>query len=161
MSDKTPEQLLAQAKERGAVLGGNTYFVFTTEEIQTFAALTANPSHALMPTISPQAGRALKECRDCFVTYNGSTSDANELARYVLELQAAWPQPKQPSQDAHLLKALRAAQRAIDSMKQTAETAGAGGDKRMLQEACESISNEGLAAFTAINAVISARGATK
>lgn len=60
---------------------------------------------------------------------------------------------------AHLLKALRAAQRAIGSMKQTAETAGAGGDKRMLQEACESISNEGLIAFTAINAVIFARGA--
>lgn len=54
------------------------------------------------------------------------------------------------------LDALTAAQRAINSMKVEAETAGAGGDQEMLQDACEQISNEGLAADTAIRAAIAA-----
>jgi hypothetical protein len=53
-----------------------------------------------------------------------------------------------------LLEALRQAQRVINSMKQEAETAGVCGDEQMLQEACETISNEGLAADMAIRAAI-------
>ena len=54
------------------------------------------------------------------------------------------------------LEALTDAKRAINSMKVEAETAGAGGDQEMLQDACEQISNEGLAADTAIRAAIAA-----
>lgn len=54
------------------------------------------------------------------------------------------------------LDALKAAKRAINSMKVEAETAGAGGDQQMLQDACETISNEGLAASTALDKAIAA-----
>lgn len=53
-----------------------------------------------------------------------------------------------------LLEALYAARMAIESMKQSAETAGAGGDEQMLQEACEEVSQEGLAASDAIRAAV-------
>lgn len=53
-----------------------------------------------------------------------------------------------------LRTALEEALRAINSMKVEAETAGAGGDEQMLQEACEVISNEGLAASMAIDAAL-------
>ena len=57
-----------------------------------------------------------------------------------------------PGALAGLLLALSNARMAIESMKQSAETAGAGGDEQMLQEACESISQEGLEASEAIRA---------
>lgn len=53
-----------------------------------------------------------------------------------------------------LVDALRTAKQYIESMKQTAETAGAGGDEQMLQEACESISQEGLQASQFIQALL-------
>lgn len=59
-----------------------------------------------------------------------------------------------PITAAGLVDALRTAQQYIESMKQTAETAGAGGDEQMLQEACESISQEGLQASQFIQAVL-------
>jgi hypothetical protein len=52
-----------------------------------------------------------------------------------------------------LLRALKAAQRAINSMKVEAET-GAQGDEQMMLEAAEQISNEGLAADMAIRETI-------
>ena len=58
------------------------------------------------------------------------------------------------SANAIALDALKAAKRAINSMKVEAETAGAGGDQQMLQDACETISNEGLAASTALDKAI-------
>ena len=54
-------------------------------------------------------------------------------------------------------EALRLAIRAINSMKNEAETAGAGGDEQMLQEACEIISTKGLEAITAIKAALEAK----
>lgn len=59
-----------------------------------------------------------------------------------------------------LLEALDAARMAIESMKQSAETAGAGGDEQMLQEACEEVSQEGLAASDAIRAAVQKWGRT-
>lgn len=53
-----------------------------------------------------------------------------------------------------LRDALQEAQRAINSMKAEAETAGAGGDEQMLQDAAEAISNEGLQADMAIRAAL-------
>lgn len=55
---------------------------------------------------------------------------------------------------AYLRAALTEANRAINSMKVEAETAVAGGDEQMLQEACETISNEWLAASMAIDAAL-------
>ncbi len=54
---------------------------------------------------------------------------------------------------AMLAEALRAAQRAIHSMKTEAETA-AQGDEQMMLEACEQISNEGLDAWMAIQTAL-------
>ena len=56
--------------------------------------------------------------------------------------------------ETELLAALEEVLRSINSMKVEAETAGAGGDEQMLQEACEVISNEGLAASMAIDAAL-------
>lgn len=53
-----------------------------------------------------------------------------------------------------LVQALIGAQRAINSMKVEAETA-AQGDEQMMLDACEQISNEGLEASLAIQAVLS------
>lgn len=60
---------------------------------------------------------------------------------------------EQPTQAEALRDALEAARRAIESMKVEAETA-AQGDEQMMLEACETISNEGLAATMAIRAVL-------
>ena len=56
-----------------------------------------------------------------------------------------------------LTMALINAQRAINSMKVEAETA-AQGDEQMMLEACETISNEGLQADTAIREALRQRG---
>lgn len=56
-------------------------------------------------------------------------------------------------QNGQLLKALKSAQRTINSMKVEAET-GAQGDERMMLEAAEQISKEGLAADMAIRETI-------
>jgi len=53
-----------------------------------------------------------------------------------------------------LVQALIGAQRAINSMKDEAETA-AQGDEQMMLDACEQISNEGLEASLAIQAALS------
>lgn len=59
---------------------------------------------------------------------------------------------------AALLAALEAAHDAITSMKVEAETA-AQGDEQMMLEACETISNEGLAASETIRAILSTAAA--
>jgi hypothetical protein len=70
------------------------------------------------------------------------------------KLYARPPAPKQGQKDSsRLRKALIRAQQAINSMKVEAETA-AQGDKRMMLEACETISNEGLQADMAIRGVL-------
>ena len=70
------------------------------------------------------------------------------------KLYARPPAPKQGQKDSsRLRKALIRAQQAINSMKVEAETA-AQGDKRMMLEACETISNEGLQADMAIRDVL-------
>lgn len=48
------------------------------------------------------------------------------------------------------VEALEHARAAISGMKTEAETAGAGGDEQMLQDAAETISNDGLEAETAL-----------
>lgn len=58
--------------------------------------------------------------------------------------------------ETELRAALIEARCAINSMKAEAEAAGAGGDEQMLQDACETISNEGLAASMAIDAALAA-----
>lgn len=55
--------------------------------------------------------------------------------------------------NAELVAALVAAQRAIDSMKNEAET-GAQGDEQMMLDAAEQISNQGLEAIMAIRATL-------
>lgn len=60
--------------------------------------------------------------------------------------------------NAALIAALEDAARAINSMKVEAETA-AQGDEQMMLEACEQISNEGLAASEAIRAAIASTAA--
>lgn len=57
-----------------------------------------------------------------------------------------------------LVQALIGAQRAINSMKDEAETA-AQGDEQMMLDACEQISNEGLEASLAIQAALSTAAA--
>lgn len=63
--------------------------------------------------------------------------------------------PAAAAQGDALVQALIGAQRAINSMKVEAETA-AQGDEQMMLDACEQISNEGLEASLAIQAVIDA-----
>lgn len=58
--------------------------------------------------------------------------------------------------ETELRAALIEARCAINSMKAEAEAAGAGGDEQMLQDACETISNEGPAASMAIDAALAA-----
>lgn len=58
---------------------------------------------------------------------------------------------------AGLIGALKDAQQAINSMKVEAETA-AQGDEQMILEACETISNEGLQADTAIRVALASHG---
>lgn len=84
---------------------------------------------------------------DCYGTVVMNESDFSELLN---EMEAA-------QKDAARYKiALVSAKQAINSMKVEAETA-AQGDEQMMLEACEQISNEGLAASIAIDAAMTSQ----
>lgn len=79
---KTPEQIIALAKERGAVLRGNTYFVFTPEELRAFAAAM---------TAAPQAAKEVCEagCTErCDAIKDGAGSECPASATFQLAVES-------------------------------------------------------------------------
>jgi hypothetical protein len=95
------------------------------------------------------------------VQFGVNTALAENFADYAdgttWKMWKAW-QAARRADEALMREALRVLENtraAISGMKAEAETAGAGGDEQMLQDAVETISNDGLEAETVLYAFIS------
>lgn len=119
-------------------------------------------SEAIKPTLLPCpfcGGEAREDAHaeDCYFTMHRrlNTAPGADLSLH-LEVLGAWNRRSDAlvKRVRELEEALTSAQQAINSMKVEAETA-AQGDEQMMLEACETISNEGLDADTAIRTALS------